>query len=61
MPKSYGECPECGHREIEEWTEEVEYGHPTNLHSRGAEAPNYKTKPITRAYCPECDWDNGNF
>lgn len=59
MTESFDECPDCGCEEIDTWTAEVEYGSPTNLHSRGAVAPNYRTNTITRGYCPECDWNIG--
>lgn len=56
MAESYDACPDCGNEEIAVWQEEVEYGNPTNLNSRGAEAPRYRTRTVTMAACDECGW-----
>lgn len=55
------ECPECGNVDLDEHREEIEYGKPTNTNTRGAVAPNYKTRPALIIGCPECEWYTERF
>lgn len=50
-------CPACKGKAYGcFYSEKVEYGQPTNTHTRGAVAPKYKTKTVRfcEYECPEC-------